>query len=345
MKKTTTAKRSSAQKKLIPAAGALMVSAAMLGTSTFAWFTMNKEVQVVGMEVKAHAEEGLLINEVATATSSTWDEQAQGKATAELISLRPASSHDLTTFWHANSKKSADEAGLGDDLSNTVEITAASGETPAVLYKDVTSIADEPIVAAADAAGGTQAETHVYYDQASFGDAAKTAYNDGEGYYVKYTYYLKSSKSDAALTVTNLQAQVKAVKTNGSSDLALDNALRVGVKYGTTGMKIFAPVKNEVASPNGTATTGPSTSYSVTNNANGSTGTTVEPVVASATGTFTAYTTINTAAETVPAVTSNGAPVYVYVWFEGEDVNCMSDNITAALAAYDITVNFKDADL
>lgn len=329
-------------KKIAGAAAMLLLSTTMLGTSTYAWFTMNKEVQVVGMEVKAHAEEGLLINEVKTAGDSNWDEQAQGNGTPTLISLRPASSHDLVTFWHANSKKSADEAGLGDDKSNTVVITPGVGDAADTIYKDVTSIADQPIVAAGDAAGGSQAETHVYYEDASFGGGE--GYQDGEGFYVKYTYYLKSSGDDD-LTVTDLQAQVKAVKTSTSSDLALDNALRVGVKYGTSSMKIFAPVKNSVASPNGTATTGPSTSYSVTNDATGSAGTSVSPVVATATGEFTAYTTINTAAETIPAVGSNGSPVYVYVWFEGEDVNCMSDNITSALAAYDITVNFKDADL
>ena len=342
-------KKTSAKRKLLPAVGMLAISATMLATSTYAWFTMNKEVSVIGMEVKAHAEEGLLINEVKDADSKTWDEQAQGDATANLISLRPASSSNLTKFWHANSKKSADEAGLGDDKGNTVVISG-TGEN-AVLYKDVTEnatgIKNKAIVAAADAAGNSKAETHVFFDDASFGPTktGEDTYDDGEGYYVKYTYYLKSSKSDSALTVSNLQAQVKAVKTDGSQDKALDNALRVGVKYGNTGMKIFAPVKNTVASPNGTATTGPSTSYSVTNDANGSAGTTVEPVVATTNGDFTAYTKINTSDETIPAVGSEGAPVYVYVWFEGEDVNCMSDNITAALAAYDITVNFKDADL
>ena len=334
-------KKSKTNKKLASAAAMLLLSAAMLGTSTYAWFTMNKEVQVVGMEVKAHAEEGLLINEVKTANDKNWDEQAQGDATATLISLRPASSSNLTTFWHANSKKSSDEAGLGDDKTNTVVISG-EGEN-AVLYKDVTNIAHNDIVAAADAVGGSKAETTVYYEDARFGGS--TGYQDGEGYYVKYTYYLKSSKSDVALTVANLQAQVKAVKTDGSEDKALDNALRVGVKYGSSSMKIFAPVKNAVASPNGSATTGPTTSYKVTDDENGSAGTTVEPIVASASGEFTAYTQINTSDETIPAVGSNGEPVYVYVWFEGEDANCMSDNITAALAAYDITVNFKDADL
>jgi hypothetical protein len=58
MKKTNTNK---GLKKLIPAAGMLMLSAAMLGTSTFAWFTMNKEVTLTGMEVKATVSDSLLI--------------------------------------------------------------------------------------------------------------------------------------------------------------------------------------------------------------------------------------------------------------------------------------------
>jgi len=62
MKKTTTAKRSSAQKKLIPAAGALMVSAAMLGTSTFAWFTMSREVEVQNIQMTATVPEDIQIS-------------------------------------------------------------------------------------------------------------------------------------------------------------------------------------------------------------------------------------------------------------------------------------------
>lgn len=40
--KNNTTKKASAKKKLLPAAGSLLISAAMLGTSTYAWFTMNK---------------------------------------------------------------------------------------------------------------------------------------------------------------------------------------------------------------------------------------------------------------------------------------------------------------
>lgn len=43
-------------KKLIPAFCAMLVSAAMLGTSTYAWFSVNKEVTATGMSVTAVAD-------------------------------------------------------------------------------------------------------------------------------------------------------------------------------------------------------------------------------------------------------------------------------------------------
>jgi hypothetical protein len=339
---TKNKKNKSPMRKLLPAAGSLMISAAMLSTSTYAWFTMNKEVSVTGMELKAHSEEGLLINEVKLATSSTWDDAAQAAATATGFELRPASTSDLATWWHANSKKSSDEAGV-DATGDTVVVDSATN----AIYTNISSISDYVDIGDENstvtgtngqATGNTQAETHVYYTDASYGTAG--SYQNGEGYYVKYTYYLKSS-GQADLSVSALKAQVKATLKEGGSAAALDNSLRVGIKYGSTGMKIFAPVKNTVNSPNGTTTTGPNTSYGVTNVATGATSDTVTPVVASATGTPTAYTAINTSTETIPSVTTNGAPVYVYVWFEGEDTNCMSDNLTASLNAYDIDINFK----
>lgn len=335
-------KKSKTNKKLASAAAMLLLSAAMLGTSTYAWFTMNKEVQVTGMELKAHSEEGLLINEVKLATSSTWDDKAQAAASATAFELRPASTSNLTTWWHANSKKSSDEAGV-DATGDTVVVDANSN----AIYTDISSISDYVDIGDENttvtgtngqATGNTKAETHVYYTDASYGTSG--SYQNGEGYYVKYTYYLKSS-GQAALNVSALQAQVKATLKEGGTAAALDNSLRVGIKYGSTGMKIFAPVKNTVQSPNGTATTGPNTSYGVTNVVTGATSDTVEPVVASATGQYTAYTAINASDESIPSVTTDGAPVYVYVWFEGEDTNCMSDNLTATLNAYDIDINFK----
>ena len=52
----------------------------------------------------------------------------------------------------------------------------------------------------------------------------------------------------------------------------------------------------------------------------------------------TSKTGINSDAIEIPSVTTDGLLVDVYVWFEGEDTHCMSDNLTTSLAAYDISI-------
>jgi len=60
MKKVNT--KPSAKKKLIPAAGSLLISAAMLSTSTYAWFTMSREVEVRNIKMTATVPEDLQIS-------------------------------------------------------------------------------------------------------------------------------------------------------------------------------------------------------------------------------------------------------------------------------------------
>ena len=55
-------------KKLIPALCMLLIAAAMLGTSTYAWFSMNTTVTATGMQVKAKSDAKFLqIAQTATA--------------------------------------------------------------------------------------------------------------------------------------------------------------------------------------------------------------------------------------------------------------------------------------
>jgi hypothetical protein len=344
VKEETIMKKTTVNKKLAGASAMLLLSASMLGTSTYAWFTMNKEVSVTGMEVKAHAEEGLLINEVSAANDTHWDEQATANTTPTTVVLRPASTSDLSAWWHANSKKSSDEAGM-DALSDTVVVDSTNG-----YYYTNISVAqceDNAIVTAAQAAGNSKAETHIYYKDASFGGDDDT-YQDGEGFYVKYTYYLKSS-GDEDLDVSNLQVKVKATKnaTAGGSSDNLDPALRVGVIMPVSTAANAANSKALIFAP----VTGADSPYDVTGALTGAAAskTSVTPITAT-TGDFSAYTTLNTATDgsadiTIPSVTSAGIPVYVYVWFEGEDTHCNSDALTATLATYDIDVNFYDGDI
>ena len=330
-------KKKKTNKKIASALAMLMLSAAMLGTSTYAWFTMNKTVTVQGMQLQAQAEKGLLINEVKAATDINWDEQAQAAATPVTYVLRPASTADLSTWWHANSKKANSEAGV-DSLTNTV--TLAGG----AYYSNISpgNVSDYDAIKAETATGtgiqkatgGSQAETHIYYSD-GVGTTA-SAYDPGEGFYVNYKYYLKaSSTTDMTVTAGNLKATVTAELVDGSATATkLDNSLRVGIKIGND-VKIFAPI---TSAGGGTA----DTSYNVTTDTAGTATTT--PVTAN-----TTQTGINSAALTIPKVTGdasgNGLLVDVYVWFEGEDQNCMSNNVGAVLNAYKINIAFEDADL
>ena len=62
------------RRQLAAAIAMTLVSTVALGSSTYAWFTMNKEVEAKGMQVKAQAEAGLLINEKQAAGDDYWDE-------------------------------------------------------------------------------------------------------------------------------------------------------------------------------------------------------------------------------------------------------------------------------
>jgi hypothetical protein len=300
----------------------------MLGTSTYAWFTMNKEVKVTGMQMKAHAEEGLLINEVALATSPTWDEEAKA-GDDTFTALRPASTYNLSNWWHANSKKVDNEAGYGSgsvDTTNTVAVDTGK------YYSDISSVSDYTLHAAV---AGSAAEAHVYYSDATFGSGTGS-YEDGEGFYVKYTYYLKSSNSDdLSVAAQKLQAKVTAENQDtgaASGSTELDKSLRVGIKVNdvATDYRVFAPL------------TGADASYNVTNNEAGS------AYTATAASWYSAssdYQYVNSGAITIPNVNKNGLKVDVYVWFEGEDTHCNSKNLTATLDRYKISIDFRDADI
>lgn len=73
-------------KKLIPAFCAMLVSAAMLGTSTYAWFSVNKEVTATDMSVTAQSETQyfVILNSIAESGFTASSEDAKKTATANL---------------------------------------------------------------------------------------------------------------------------------------------------------------------------------------------------------------------------------------------------------------------
>ncbi|MBR3636664.1 MAG: hypothetical protein IKN45_01960 [Lachnospiraceae bacterium] len=260
----------------------------------FAWFTMNKEVQVTNMRVRAMAEEGLLINEIATASDTHWDNEATAAQTAGNPSiLYPASTSTGTTWYHAASKKSYSAAAATAGTAST-DLVDAYETLPALTA--ITSMSES-------ATAGTKAA------RSTMGRSADA----DAGYYVHYTYYLKASSAEAITLGTAsgaMNVNIKSITAtptvnNGSGSAALDSSLRVGIFMKSSGtFYIYAPV----------------TGFTATYYVNASSSATT--AVAGNTVTVTDLTSL-------PGVGSDGTPVEVYLWYEGEDLNCKSDNALA----------------
>ncbi|MCR4889956.1 MAG: hypothetical protein K5979_12370 [Ruminococcus sp.] len=100
-------------KKIFSAAAMLAVSASMLATSTYAWFSMNTQVTAKGMQVKAKAEGGIVISN--DAATPNWVQEADASYTTK-AELFPISTADFSTWYHAKSTQ-ADDAAAGQAAS------------------------------------------------------------------------------------------------------------------------------------------------------------------------------------------------------------------------------------
>jgi hypothetical protein len=329
MMKTNAKRKNSAMKKLVPAAGMLALSASMLATSTYAWFTMNKTVEVKGMQVKAQAEAGLLINEVKTAGDDYWDESATALV-APGTALLPTSTTNAAKWFHANSRIASDEAGAS---ANTASGNLAGYYEELALTSDTT-----------DAVEGVEGTRHAEYSINYInnnGTAKYQANTTDNAYYIMYKYYMRVSKdgglsglakTENAQNVAIKKVDVTLPESQNSPDL--NKALRVGVKLGGK-MYIYAPVY-------GAGNT--STAYYATTAISNTTGDggviTAQAVTNQLVNAFAKDTVAYTALTTLPGLTGDGTEVDIYVWFEGEDENCKTENITDTLDNIEVSVTF-----
>lgn len=298
-------------KRLIPALAMLLVSAILLGTSTFAWFSMNTTVSATNMQVKAVADQGILINEVATATDGNWDNVAT-TSQSEGIKLHSTSTANTSTWYVAHSKLQNDAASATAGVQST-NLTSDGYKT---LGTDITTAA-----ATVDAVAGSNAQQTITYVESN----GTSDYQNGEGYYVMYTYYIKSSADAITLTPTGIGQtfNIKSVTATPTQSTAagdvpstdLDKSLRVAVVIGGKAY-IFAPIS------------GATTEYYV--NASSTATKPIDHTVSQA-----------TALGSIPATTSNGTPVYVYIYFEGEDTNLKTSNVTNSLDNITVNVEFE----
>ena len=114
-------------KKLIPALCMLLISAVLMGTSTYAWFSMNKTVTATGMTVTANADSAYLIIKEGTSLDGSA-KTANAKVTASLKPVAPMGELTSTNIGTLGSWGTA----VSDDPNNassTAPLTALTSGT------------------------------------------------------------------------------------------------------------------------------------------------------------------------------------------------------------------------
>ncbi|MGN0114901.1 MAG: hypothetical protein ACI396_06200, partial [Acutalibacteraceae bacterium] len=186
----------------------LVVSAIMLSTATYAWFTMNKEVEVTGLKMQATAGDSLEISLGAydegtskfttgapTKVDKSWKRAIDvDQYYAKVGKLKPASSDDATKIYYVPEAKV--EQG-GRVVVDGATITAATSGADLILDKDV--VPDTDVV---------------------FGIGGN------EGYYIDVPMWIRTNNNTSD---TNIGCKVTITDPNETNGSELVKAVRVAI--------------------------------------------------------------------------------------------------------------------
>lgn len=280
----------------------------MNGADGYAWFTMNKEVTVTGMQMKTTVGSNLLIAD----TPDDADFEKSLSQSRKAL-LEPVSTVDgLAYFYTVNAGANGD--ALAEVYTPYSESTALSN-TPANKTKYDTDFQT------AYAIKGSGSEGAFVADQ---------DFNPAYGY-VDYNFYLKATNTDAgnagtvAMTKCNLLYDNKAV-TDKAWRVAmfveeLGTTVKAGTELGKSGAGTLKSILTLSGSENQTA------------------GKAVDSAT-SATGSVT-----YNAAPNVDTALTTGTAKYYYVvlrvWLEGEDKDCTSQTYANLTDTYSLDLEFS----
>lgn len=356
-------RKSSARRKLIPAVGMLTVSAMMLSSATYAWFTMSREVEVKNIQMTATVPEDLQISLGEITDGSETNSLAKGASVlaqtsnvvnppADRVDADPfdwSNTVDITKYYQfgklipasstngATVYYTADAAGNGKTLKTGATASATTDSATAHIY--TTNSGDGWLDGT-----GNYAETGKYVTASAYDTT-----ND-DGYYIDIPIWLRTSSTSAPdIFVTGF---VK--KGTNTSDTDTDNlykAVRVAVLTDANAATNGAIDLNDgSAYPANIAANTSIIDSGIADSIWGTTG----PVALKAEGTIAAasYDTVsvNTGATKIGTLTANdGAKQYgamtkfvLRVWLEGEDENCWNAN---AGQDWDISLKFMTSAL
>jgi hypothetical protein len=313
MMKTNAKRKNSAAKKLIPAAGMLALSASMLATSTYAWFTMNKEVTVTGMQVHTTVGSNLLISATNANAASYGNDLVQ---TRQCL-LEPSSSiNGINYYWTATNNVDA----AGNAIAETYTAYNESESWNAV-HTDAGKAKYDPAF-------------NRNYGLTSITKDTSQTYNDVAYGYVDYTFYLKAVNTDSspqAIKLTELDLRY-------GNDVVTDKAWRAALIVQDAEQYTALNTAPTAANTLSIFTLSGATNFTTTDYAVGDNSGTPTVMDLSYGSSKTAYNQSGTF-----ATIASGAQAYykvtVRLWLEGEDTTCT--NLTYALLSGDYTLDLK----
>ena len=292
-------------KKLIPALCMLLVSAVLLGSSTYAWFSMNNKVTVTGMQVTTKVSSNLLIS--ATNSEAGFE---NGLIQAVAGKLEPVSTVDAKDFyWTATSNVKGD-GDAKDDAYTKYDETANLENT---------------------AAKKTAADT---FFNANFGFSAADANNVVYGY-LDYAFYLKATSTEAASKVVMTKCNLLTYDENDAATVPTDKAWRAAMFANT----VTASATGTLASSATTILAPDGAMYFTNTNSKPQA---VKGATENSThGDVTNYSVEAKVAENLTA----GSTTYYYVvirfWLEGEDTTCNNNTYASLTDKYALNLEFE----
>ena len=336
MMKNNNKKKGNTAKKLLPAAMMLAVSASMLGTSTYAWFTMNKTVTVTGMEVRTKVGANLLVCDTNVETDYTTSLNQARAALLEPVSTVDGKAFAYTVNANARGKTldSPTWYTYNEDVSPAVANTVAGKATYDSQFNGVYGI------------------TGITGDNISMQTTGEL--RDGAAYgYVDYTIYLKATNdgTDRYINMTkcNLLKDSGAINNaNKTAGVDANRAWRVAVFAAETqaGTTAATPETGDATSiltldgaqtfskkpAEGQTAAVPDKAIKITT-ANNSTSYDLDEV------SYNDSVCIGDVGST--AGTTAYYKVVVRLWLEGEDDTCNSATYAALNKEYTLDLEFK----
>jgi hypothetical protein len=269
MMKNNNVKKGNTAKKLLPAAGMLALSASMLATSTYAWFTMAREVDITGIQMTASVPANLQIsigNNMFNSTGEAWHQLDATITDNKLASVTVPGAADDDLDW-TNSIVISDYYNFG-------KLTPATSISGANLWytKDATGVGktlkmnDDTLAATFTQANDATPEpvTVALHTSKGSGGTAATTYDSGGAYYIDIPVWFRtSSSSDVNLAVKatiKKGSSSKGTRSEADANFDLFKAARVSIIQGEASVPSKIPTgataANEQNTSAGTVTQG-----------------------------------------------------------------------------------------